>query len=123
MEPTSKERELQRTAKLLIYVRERTGQPIEDWVVETANDQYAWRDDVVMYLCQALKYMPKDQQEQIIYNAHDKTSRDLANWWDKHQEADRTREAQERRDARKEVLREKALAKLTKDERKALDLN
>ncbi len=46
----------------------------------------------------------------------------MADWWDEHQAADRKRIAKENAEAKRKALKEKAIKKLTKEERKALGL-
>lgn len=48
-------------------------------------------DEITVYLCDLLKGLNVIQQDRIIYNAHDRRSRDLANWWEEHQKLDRKR--------------------------------
>lgn len=120
MDPTNKEAELQRTAKLLVYVLEKRGAPVDSLIKQTAANQYA-NEDYVPELCNELRILRcdhPDQYENIVYNAHDKVSRDLADWWDDHQAADARRNAEKQRDVAKEV----ALAKLTAADRKLLGL-
>ena len=66
--------------------------------------------------------MSKKKQDEFIYNARVKESRDLADWWEEHQGADRKREAKEKKAKKEADLRKKALSKLTAAERKALGL-
>jgi hypothetical protein len=95
LEPTHRERELQRTAKLLLYVYAKIGAQPETWIGEQAKNIYASDSRLVPLLCAGIKKMSKMEKEKIIYNAHDKNSRDLADWWDVHKEADREREERE----------------------------
>lgn len=49
-------------------------------------------------------------------------ARQLADWWENHQEFDRVRTAEEKRKAKLESLKENILAKLTDEEKEALGL-
>lgn len=123
MAPDDKERELQRTAKLLIYVQEQIGQAHEAWTLAAANNMYPNDDRVVIQLCNVLNELDSEQRERIVYNAHDKTARDLADWWEEHQNADAERLRQADAEIAQGRLREQALSKLTDEEKRALGLN
>jgi len=127
LNPTTKERELQRTATLLIFVKRKLGKPVAPWLTKEAKDNYAKRESVVPQLCREIERMTTEQRERILYDAHDKDSRDLANWWETHQAADTTRKKKEsdvkraeRRRKKAERERSKVLSRLSKKERKAL---
>jgi hypothetical protein len=64
--------------------------------------------------------MTEDQLNTIVYNGRDATSRDLADWWDEHEEADRKREAKEQEQARQRALAESAMQKISREELAAL---
>jgi len=81
------------------------------------------RDKYTAMLCSLCKEMTPEQMEKIIYNARNPVSRELATWWEHHQEVDRKREEKERQDAERQELVKSALAKLTPAEVKALGLN
>lgn len=117
MEPTNKERQLQETAQLLIYVRmnSKSGVKVDSKLRSAANDIYC-RKDYVSELCSALHALPDDDFERIVYNARDPQSRKLADWWERHEEADRIREAKEAKDRRDEEIRQGLLKKLTREE-------
>ena len=122
MEPTGKERQLQRTAKLIIFLRHKTGQPIESWIHSAAENCYCSREDLVPILCADIKALTPSQEEQIVYDAHNKSSRDLASWWEEHQKADRARIREEQKQKRLMQVKQKALAKLSPEERRALEI-
>ncbi len=122
LEPTTREKELQRAAKLLIYIQEKLGMRSEKWLKEQAKNIYAGNDLAVTQLCALLKKLDPKKRDAIVYNAHDKMARDLANWWEEHQKADTERIAEEKHEQEQEKLREQALKKLTKAERRALGL-
>ena len=64
--------------------------------------------------------MDATDRDAIVYNAHDRGARDLADWWEDHQAADAEREASEAKEKRNEELRAGALSKLSLEEQKAL---
>lgn len=121
MDPTHKEQELQRTAKLLLYVRKQLGLHVSRDVEIVATDQYA-EVDFVPQLCALLKGLNPEQFKAVVYNAYDPTSRDLANWWEAHEAADRAREALEAQETERDQIRRIALTKLTHEEKEALGL-
>jgi len=122
LNPTYKEREIQLTAKLIVYVDKKQGQPSPRWIKSLANNIYADNDKVVPILCDMIKNMSDEERERIVYDAHDPVSRDLANWWESHQRADARRLEQEAEQREAERRKEAALAKLTPEDRKALGI-
>lgn len=122
LEPTRREAELQRTAKLLVYVAEWLGQAPADWIVSEASNVYARDERLVPMLCAEIQELTLNQLDAIMYNGRKAKARDLADWWEKHQEADRQRESKEARDRERDALRQSALAKLTPAEREALQI-
>jgi hypothetical protein len=71
-------------------------------------------DDAVSMLCARLSALPSDAIKDY--------SPEMQMWWRDHQQADRRREAKERKDAERKAAREVALSKLTAAERKVLGL-
>ena len=63
-----------------------------------------------------------DIVERCIYDAHNKTARDLVAWWERHKEWDKRRVAEENEEKRQSLLRKTAIDKLTAQEMKALGL-
>jgi hypothetical protein len=120
LEPTRREVELKRAAGLLVFVTKAMGAEPEDWMKREAVNSYASDSRSVTELCAALKAMSKKDLERIVYDARNKTSRDLADWWEAHQAADAAREAREKAAAKAKAVRKKAVAKLTPKERKVL---
>lgn len=82
-------------------------------------------DIVTAELCSFLKELSKDKPEvfeDLVYNARDKDSRKLADWWEEHLSNDAIREANEQANKEKERLRLSAINKLTPEEIKALGI-
>jgi hypothetical protein len=125
LEQNNREAELQRAAKLYVYVLKQLKEPVPEYAADAADDYYCDDDKPLIELCSTLtKLKRKDKQtfETIVYNAKNATSRDLAGWWEQHRAADLKRARAERAKKRKAELRKKAVKKLTKAERAALDL-
>ena len=98
MEPTAKERELKRAAKLLVYVLRAQNKRVSKHVGRAALDIYGDSGgyDYVEHLCGELRNLSVEDRESIVYDAHNKIARDLADWYEEHQEADKAREAKEK---------------------------
>lgn len=114
-----KEAEFQKAAQLLVYCYKKLNIHVS-LALSKASKTFYCEDDYVPNLCALLKGLTPSELESVVYDAHDKTSRELADWWEEHQKADRLREANEMAARLTEEHRKKALAKLTVDERKSL---
>lgn len=91
MDPTNKEKELQETAKLLVYALKKKRRKVPKWVSDAAKDIYCLEDKVVPELCSLIRSFHKEDMDRIVYNGRDKTSRRLADWWEEHEKADKKR--------------------------------
>lgn len=123
MEPNDAEKNSQQVAKFLIYVMEQTGSNPTGRVRRVAESCYGdprQLNEFTTHLCSMLKGLSKLQAEKVLYNAHDKTSRELASWWEKHLEADKNREAKEQTEYERKSLVQSGLKKLTPEEKKAM---
>ncbi len=119
MNPTNKEKDSKEACQHIVYLYKKRGDSPPQWAEEGAESCYGSSkslNEVAYVLCQ----MCKETSEDVIYNGRDPKARKLADWWDSHQEADRKRIAKEDEVTRKEELKKKTLAKLTKDERWSL---
>ena len=94
MEPTGKERKLQETAILLGYALEETGQPVPRSVHAASKDIYC-KTDLVPDLCNAIRNMDSETLKRVVYNPYNKESRQLADWWEEHEAADRARQTKD----------------------------
>jgi hypothetical protein len=123
LEPTGKERRLQETAQLLIYLRQNTntGVKISNKLKLAARDPYC-SADYVPELCEAIRSLRSEDFDRVVYNARDPISRKLADWWEEHEEADRQRVEAETKKLREDAIRHKAISKLTDEERIILGL-
>ena len=122
MEPTNKELLLRETARLLIYVRVYTGVRISSKLATAAQAVYC-KEDYVAELCSAIRALTQEEMDRIVYDGRNPEARKLADWWDKHQEADRKRQEEEECEQKRKDLRNAGLAKLTPEEIEALGLN
>jgi len=109
MEATGHEKFLMRTAELLIYLNTYCGFPVTEnhkkWT------EYYGTELAVQELCKVLSNLAKNEPdvlERILYgDPKDRMARELATWWENHQEADRKRLAKEKQEKDEVLAREK----------------
>jgi len=121
LQPTSRERYNQRTARLYRYVLRVLGRLVPRVVDVAAENSYC-REDYTQKLCGTLTKLPFKKRDAVLYSARDSCSRDLADWWEDHWKADVQRRVREAKEKKREHIRKRALAKLTAEERKVLGL-
>lgn len=108
-----------RIFKLHNYVAEKVGNPVRyDLQVDYGIPQ----ERVHEQLCNMMRALSDQRRDEITYDARSKDSRDLADWWEYHQEKDRQHEEERRRVEKNAELRRSAAAKLTDEEREALGM-
>lgn len=117
--------EHQHAANLLIYIASFSKGVVAPWIVGESKNQYANDKRLIPLLCAELTKLKARPGafDRIVYNAKDKTSRDLADWWERHKEADREREKREKEKRANKKLAEKALSKLSDKEKKVLGIH
>ena len=71
---------------------------------------------------QSLPTLTSDIEIGDFYNAKNKTSRRLADWWEEHQEADKKRLKKELKEAKENKDRDTLIAKLTTYEKRLLGI-
>jgi len=122
---TAAEAESVTVAKFITYVNGKLRIEVPLDIAEIANSVYgnAQRlNDLTENLCTKLRSLSEDGLDHIVYDAKSRTSRDLATWWERHQEYDRARESIADTEARRQELVNQAKAKLTVAEQKALGI-
>ncbi len=119
LNPSDRERELQRTAKLYVYLLEKTGQPRSAIAERCAGDIYCGVD-FVPALCQEIRGLADDQRDALLYNGRDPKARALADWWEAHEAADKARESIENNAVAQRQVLLSALDKLTPVEKQAV---
>lgn len=125
LEPTEREIESVQVASLLVYLLTELKKPVPPLVLAASKQLYgnvATVDNDTDLLCSTLKSLSKQKMKTIVYDGSKPKARKLAEWWDKHQEADRKRE-----EALKEIkkinrLRASAKKKLSPAERAAIGI-
>ena len=99
--PSGKQLESIRVCELIIYLWGRIGRDVPDWIVETTKEYYgnvARLDEATKILCETCRSLTEEETEQLIYDGHDAGARRLAGWWDRHQEWDKRRIAEEKKE-------------------------
>ncbi|HEY9129730.1 MAG TPA: hypothetical protein VIN02_07840 [Sulfurovum sp.] len=92
MSPTNKEMQLRKTCELYVYVLISQGKEVPYEILECAHSyDYDYLVDCVSDLSEALKEMDSESFESIVNNTQRQEARDLRNWWEMQQEADRLR--------------------------------
>jgi len=122
---SGQELESKRVCGLLVYLGVQLGRDIPGWVHEAAKDYYGnvnRLDEATKMLCECCRTLTKAEAESFIYDGHSPDARKLAEWWERHQEWDRRRVAEEQDSRRRIMLKDRALKKLTVEEREALGL-
>ena len=116
--PAEWEIELTKVNQHLTYIHEFLGRPFTKFDTRQSNVDLA-----TDRLCAILReFYDRNYElfEEIVYNARDKDSRKLADWWEHHEEVDRKRRDKEDREARHRDLMNSVKAKLTADEYQAV---
>ena len=124
-DPTNEQEATHLAARLLVYVNEKLGvdtplnirKAAETAFVTTANYK-----TLAPMLCGKVSAMSDKLREQVVYNARDPLSRELATWWEKHEAEDKKRLREELQEKKDKKARDAAIAKLTPRERKLLGL-
>jgi hypothetical protein len=112
LEASGFEQESQHTAKLIMFVSSQLTLPVKKWVMECANNYYGapkgqqgGDQRLAPMLCEIISNLSQEHMERVVYNPHVRESRQLADWWERHQEADKQRifkeKAKEDRDQRR----------------------
>lgn len=115
--PSQREQESKKIIDLLIYVFRALGKPIPADVAEregkgTTNPGTA--DRFTQMLCLSCKTMEEDgSADKIIYDGRNAQARQLAEWWQKHQEEDAERLKQQELENRHQETLKQAYSKLT----------
>lgn len=122
---SGQELESGRVCRLLLYLHIKIGKESPDWVKKASEDYYgnlARLDEATKMLCECCRSLTGSELELYIYDAHSKDSRELASWWERHQEWDERRVKEEEETRGRIIAKERALRKLTKEEIEALGL-
>jgi len=113
MEANARETESRVVAKHLIYILPIMGKELPKGVKKASTEYYGNTqklDEWTALLCATCKELEADERlaDEYLWDGRNKHARDLADWWERHKEFDRQREAEEN----KEDLKLKALSVL-----------
>ena len=123
LDPNQTEQNQHLVSQLIVFVDGKLGRKTDSKIKKAAEDIYGTGvklDDIVPMLCTTLQSLSKKQENDIVYNARDKQSRQLADWWEEHQKADKQRLQKELKKVNEKKAKEIALSKLTPYERELL---
>lgn len=126
MNPNCAEQDSKEAAEHLVYISSIKNIVLADWIKDAAKDFYGNQhklNDIVVLLCKTISEMTEDEMNTIVYNGRSGQSRQLANWWETHQAADRKRIQKEEADKKRKELIESARSKLTPAEIKVLNID
>jgi len=118
--PSFRQKRLQEAAKLLIYLCNRLGIPIQDGVIDASLDNYCKDEFPAAELNDTLSRMTPNEIDTYVYNAREPMSRKLADWWEEQQTVELTRQVRAKKLLDEANLRAKLLHTLTTEELKAL---
>jgi len=125
MEAGPREVESRRVAGLLVYLRTALKLNVREDLIADSKNYYGNADRVDGYtrtLCDMVLTLTEDQQSRLLWDGHNKDARNLATWWEEHQERDNKRLEKEIRDKARDEIVSGAMKKLTHEERIALGL-
>lgn len=98
MGETRLEYNLKHTAQLYMYLMFATNRGVDPDIAWAAKgnkpliqDSKGHLDHITALLCEELKQLSPEDSERVVYDGHSKHARALADWWEKHQEADEER--------------------------------
>ena len=96
---SGQELESRRVCNFLVYIHERLQRSVPTWISDAADDYYgnvSRLDEATKMLCEQLRSLTQDELEDIVYDTHNGDARRLADWWERHQEWDKRRVAEEK---------------------------
>lgn len=88
MRPSNKEMQLRKTCELYAYLLVSQGKEVPDEILECAMS-YDYPVECATMLSKEIESLDSESFERILNNTASQESRDLANWWQMQQEADR----------------------------------
>jgi len=125
MAASGQELESKRVCELLVYVYECTGVKVPAWISKASADYYGNTqriDEATALLCGACRGLTQGEQNKYLFNGRKEMARKLASWYERHQEWDARRVKEEDESRRKIMLKDRAVQKLSVEEREALGL-
>lgn len=89
----------------VVYLFESLKRRPPDWASKGADEYYGAPErvnDATVLLCETIRGLTPKQLESIVYDGRSPKARALADFWDKHEAADKRREAEEKANADRE---------------------
>ena len=131
---TEVEVESRRAANLIMYVAVESKMETEDFFhkemdmkqVRESTGYYGNSQAInplVRTLCSIVKDFTEEEMTRIVYDGRNPQARDLADWWQRHQAADIMRVREEEAAKQRAKVKIRALSKLSKEEKDALDID
>lgn len=110
-EPNARQAESKRVASHLLYLLPAIGlkptkAETDEWK-EAASEYYGNEpkvDNWTALLCSTIRSMSTAEQDKYIYDGKNAKARALADWWERHQQWDKERKAQEQRARRQKKV-------------------
>ena len=134
LEANEVERESRRVANLIMYAAVEGKLEVKDFFhkemdmnqVRECTGYYGNAKlihPLVRTLCDIVNGFNEGEMTRIVYDGRNDQARDLADWWQRHQAADIMRVREEEAAKRKFKVKKQALAKLSQEEKDALDID
>lgn len=92
MSPSNKEMQQLHTCRLYSYVLAQQGKEVPEEIQDCAIS-YDYLLDCSADLAREIEGLDSEAFERIMHNPQSKYAKDVSNWWDMYQEADRLRKA------------------------------
>ena len=91
--PSNKELRLRKNCQLYVYLLVSQSKEVPEEIQECADSyDYDFLVDCVTLLSDEIEGLDSETFEKIVNNTESKEARELAYWWEMHQEANRLRE-------------------------------
>jgi len=94
LKATERETASRQFCQHLCYIFESLEKTIPEWIRKGADEYYGSSDRVneaTVLLCATIRAMTPDEKERIVYNGRSAKARAVADFWDRHEAADRAR--------------------------------
>lgn len=99
LNPNDAEKNSATVAKHLVYVMTTLGMAVPKEYMDASVSIYGNTeilDEMVVRLCYILSSSTEEELDLLVYNSRSRAARELANWWEEHQEADKRRIKEEK---------------------------
>ena len=122
MAPTQVELECRQNAKFICFIYNKLGWGNPYYgIIKDSKNIYCSNRGLEIELCGILGNLTDDEINRVIYDARDKMSRRLADWWEAHVEKDKKRESKETQKKELGLKVQKIIGSLTNEEIQVLE--